>query len=145
MVLLFVVSQDGAMPRLRYASATALVLASITLLSGCSTDLVGFSDLQGERESRDELPELTDYAYDDVDVSTSRYVGEHAGTSLWLARGLENSTVCLVADAGEDEWVVGCGGGTVGVDGLAGKYQVVVDGVQAPEGAVKISENVYAW
>lgn len=135
----------GPMSRLGFVSATAVSFAAITLLSGCSGQLDGFVDLQGEKQDRDELPELADNAYDELDVSTSRYIGEHEGTSLWLAQGLENSTVCLVADAGEKEWLVGCGGGAVKVSGQAGTYQVVGDGAAAPEGAVKISENVYAW
>lgn len=90
------------------------------------------------------MPELTAYAYDDLDVSTSHYVGDHEGASLWLAQGLKEATVCLVVDAGEEEWVVACGGATLKVDGEAGTYEVVADGAQEPEGAVKISENVYA-
>lgn len=133
------------MSRLRYASASALALASIALLSGCMAQPAMFSDLQGERASDDELPPLADYAYDNVDVSTSHYIGEHDGTSLWLAQGRENSTVCLVADAGENAWVVTCGGAATKVSGVAGTFEVVVDGAPAPEGAVKVSDNVYAW
>lgn len=104
-----------------------------------------YADLQGDRETRDELPQLADYAYDDLDVSSSRFVGEHDGTSLWLAQDLDNSTVCLVADAGDDEWIVGCGGGSTNIGGIAGLFEVVPDSVPAPEGAMQVSENVYAW
>lgn len=91
------------------------------------------------------MPQLADYAYDAVDVSTSHYLGEHDGASLWLAQGLEESTICLVASAGVEDWVVGCGGATTKVSGTTGTYQILADEATAPEGAVRISENVYAW
>lgn len=53
--------------------------------------------------------------------------------------------MCIVADAGEDEWVVGCGGAGTKVDGMAGSFEIVPDGIPAPEGATQISENIYAW
>lgn len=135
----------NAMSHPRYAAAAALALASIVLLSGCTAPQDAFTDLRGDRESRDELPQLAEYAYDDVEVSTSRFVGEHDGTSLWLALGLEDSGICIVADAGEDSWVVGCGGETIKIGGMAGTYEVLPDAATAPEGATKVSENVYAW
>lgn len=104
-----------------------------------------FTDLQGDRASGDELPVLTDYAYDAVDASTSRFVADHEGASIWLAEGLEGTTVCLIVDAGADAWVVGCGGAPTRVGGLTGSFEVVPDGAPAPEGATQISENVYAW
>lgn len=133
------------MLRLRYASATALAIASVALLSGCTGQAEGFSDLEGERNASDELPQLTDGAYDEIEVSTSHYLGTHEGTSLWLARGLEAVPVCIVAYAGEGAWQVGCGGAPTTISGAAGTYEVVSDGANAPSGAVKVSENVYAW
>jgi len=133
------------MPRFRLAAVGALAVASVVLLAGCSAQQNAFTDLQGERGASDELPQLADHAYDDLDVSSSRFVGEHEGTSLWLAQGLEDSSVCLVADPGDDDWVVGCGGGGTKVVGRAGSFEIVPDGVPAPEGATQVSENVYAW
>ncbi|PKI92228.1 hypothetical protein CW368_05210 [Actinomycetales bacterium SN12] len=133
------------MSRLRYAARSALTLASIVILCVCTAQPGGFADLGGERDARDELPQLADYAYDSVDRSTSRYVGEHDGASLWLANGRERSAVCLVADAGERGWIVGCGGGGTRIGGTTGSYEVVEDAAAAPKGAVKISQNVYAW
>lgn len=135
----------NAMSQLRYFAAVALALASIVVLSGCTAPQDAFTDLQGDRESQDELPQLADYAYDNVDVSTSRFVGEHDDTSLWLAQGLEDAGICIVADAGDDAWAVGCGGQTIKIGGVAGTFEVVPDGAIAPEGATQLSENVYAW
>lgn len=132
------------MPHVRYSAAGALALASIILLVGCSAPQGAFTDLQGKRDIRDELPQLGDGAYDNVDVETSRLVGEHEGTLLWLAEGLDDSAVCLVADAGDD-WIVGCGRAAVKVGGAAGSFEVVPDGAIAPESATQVSENVYGW
>ena len=131
--------------RRRKVAAAAFTLASFALLSGCAAQQSSFTDLQGSRESQDELPQLADYAYDDVDESTSRFIAEHEGTSLWLAAGLEDSTVCLVADAGAEAWVVTCGAGAFNSSGVTGTFEVAPDGATAPEGSMQISENVHAW
>lgn len=135
----------SAMSQLRVAALASLALASIVLLSGCMASQDAYADLQGDRESHDELPRLADYAYDNVDVSTSRFVGEYDGTSLWLARGLEDSSICIVAAAADDAWFAGCGGATTKIGGIAGTFEVIPDGARGPEGATRVSENVYAW
>ena len=133
----------NGMFRPRSVVAGALALASVVVLSGCGSSGELFSDLGGDRQDRDELPALADHAYDNVDVSTSRFVGEHDGASVWLARALDGSRVCLIADAGDEAWVVGCGVGKV--SGIAGSFEVQPDGMATPEGAERLSENVYAW
>lgn len=126
--------------------AITLMAGGIFALSGCTTSVGEFSDLQTERESQDELPTLEKYAYESVDPSTSRYVGEHDGTELWIAEGTEDSSACLIADAGADSWIVSCGGRSgVETGGIAGHFMVLPDGAFAPDNATKISENVYAW
>lgn len=129
----------------RRVAVCALAVVSGLLLTGCAAQQGTLTDLQRDHESGDELPQLDDHAYEAVDVESSRFVGEHEGTSLWLAEGREASAVCLVADPGDADWVVGCGGLPIGVDGLAGHFEVVPDGAPAPEGVTQISENVYAW
>ena len=128
-------------------SATVLLIAACALtLSGCATSTDGFGDLQTQRGSEDELPALAESdAFDNVDISTSRYVGEHDGASLWIAEGVVDAQICLVAVAGESEWGVSCGGAAgVITTGVTGTFMVIPDGVPAPENATKISENVYA-
>lgn len=102
-----------------------------------------FSDLEGDQDASDELPQLDD-AFGDVDAASSRSVGAHDGTLLWLARGAESSSVCLVAFAGGEDWVVSCGGDTLEIDGAVGNFLVQPDDFPAPEGATKVSENVWA-
>ncbi|MGZ0710911.1 hypothetical protein ACWPKO_21550 (plasmid) [Coraliomargarita sp. W4R53] len=133
------------MSRVRFAAVSFLALASIAILPGCTAQGTAFADLQGDKESGDELPALKDYAYDDVDESTSRFVADHEGTSVWLAQGLEDGTVCLIADAGPDAWVVSCGGAPSRIGGVAGTFEVVSDGAPAPSGATQLSDNVYTW
>ncbi|UYO96633.1 hypothetical protein OED01_13640 [Microbacterium sp. M28] len=133
------------MTHARRIGAFVLTAASIVLFTGCGTTPDLYADLQGEQDSQDELPQLEDDAYESVDVASSRYIGEHDGTSIWLAQGLEESSLCLVADAGE-QWVVGCsGGGPLNVGGVVGEFEVLPDGMPTPEGATKLSDNVYAW
>lgn len=135
----------SAMSRLRFAATASLALASIVLLSGCTVSQDAYADLRGDQETHDELPRLADYAYDNVDVSTSRFVGEYEGTSLWLAQGLEDSSICIVAAAADDAWVAGCGSGTTKISGITGTFEAIPDGAIGPEGATRVSENVYAW
>lgn len=141
----FRVSQNETMLRIRMFTAPTLALVTIALLSSCVSQQEGFADLDGAREAIDKLPQLEDYAYDVVDSSSSRYVGEHNGTSLWLAGGLDGYEVCLVAYATGDAWGVSCGGGTgMRSGGAAGSFEVVPNGGAAPAGATQVSENVYA-
>ena len=113
---------------------------SAVMLTGC-VQYTTYADLEGERDAADQLPELEEYAYDSLDASTSRFVGEHDGTSLWLAKGEEAAPVCLVAQRGKD-WIVGCGDRT---SGGPGSFEIFPDGSLIPEDATKVSENVYAW
>lgn len=74
-----------------------------------------------------------------------RYVGEHEGTSLWIAEGVEASSVCLVALRGDSEGFISCGGTSgVATQGQAGSFTVIPDSGFTPDNAMKISENVYA-
>lgn len=126
--------------------AVTVVAGGVLTLSGCSTAADNFSDLQTEREPEDELPVLSgEDVRDTVDVSTSRYVGEYQGTSLWIAEGIQDSSICLIPVRGTSEWVVACGGNAgVGSRGPTGSFTVIPDGVPVPENATKVSENVYA-
>lgn len=126
------------------AVLAALPFAIVLVLSGCGVPGSTYADLQGDREARDELPRLSDDAYEAVDVESSRFVGEHEGASLWLAEGSEVSHICLVVVPESGAWSVGCGVGAVRSDGAGGSFGVIADGQLAPKGATAISENVYA-
>ena len=130
---------DDHMASLRLVAVT-LVAMSAAMLTGC-VQYTTYADLEGERDAADHLPELEEYAYDSLDALTSRFVGEHNGTSLWLAKGEEANSACLVAQRGDD-WIIGCGGG---MSGGPGSFEIYPDGAVVPEGATQVSENVYAW
>lgn len=74
---------------------------------------------------------------------------QNAFTDLQGERGASDELPQLADhaydDPGDDDWVVGCGGGGTKVVGRAGSFEIVPDGVPAPEGATQVSENVYAW
>ncbi|MFJ4045233.1 hypothetical protein ACIPV2_05750 [Microbacterium sp. NPDC089987] len=123
-----------------------LVTSGILAFSGCSAPMKDdFADLRKSHTSEDKLPALDEDPSDTIDPSTTRYVGEHEGTSLWIAEGIETSSICLVALFGDSEGSISCGGTSgVATQGPAGSFAVIPDGVFAPDNAMKISENVYA-
>ncbi|MBP1325450.1 hypothetical protein JOF28_000682 [Leucobacter exalbidus] len=133
------------MTRLRYVAASALTLASVVLLTGCAGQQAPLADLAGERTSQDELPQLSDYAYDLVNTASSKYVGEYEGTSLWLALGIDPDTqVCLIVAPGNDRWTVSCGGIRMITSNGEHTFEVVPDGASPAESATRVSENVHA-
>lgn len=120
------------------------ILGVAALLTGCTSSGVTYSGLDGKAEAVDELPEIVQDSDAEIDVESARFVGEQDGASVWLARGEQPDTVCLVASEADD-WVVSCGaeGGPMTVAGEPGKYVVVPDGAPAPENATELSDNVY--
>lgn len=137
----------GHMTRTLRTFAILLAASSAAVLSGCAASGASYAVLDRDAQAGDEIQvDLPAYAGDEADLSTSRYVGEHDGTSLWLMRGTDDSRVCLLAYAEDEKWVIGCGGETgLGVGGVAGRFDVVPDGVPGPDGATQLSENVYGY
>lgn len=130
------------------ASAPAVV--AIVALGFCSCAVSGptYSVLAQDVQAEDALPEaLPDYAGDEADLASARFVGEHDGSDLWLARAHDESRICLLAYADDDAWVLGCSGAgePLGIGGVAGTFKVVPDGEPGPDGAVQISENLYGY
>lgn len=114
------------------------------VLTACTAGGPPYADLAGEPTAQDALPaDLPDHAYRDVDVDSSRYVGDDGGTQLWLVRGTERDSVCLVTvtDIDADDWQIGCSGAAGPL--TTGSYVVHSDGYPTPDDAVPISENVY--
>lgn len=121
-------------------------LLSVLLLAGCASFGNGYPILDRQPEAADEVPDtLPAHAGDDADLSSSRFVGEHDGTSLWLMRGKAPETVCLLAYPDADGWVLGCGdiAGQSGVGGPAAQYVYQPDFAPAPPDSIEISANVY--
>lgn len=125
----------------------AIGLVFVFLLTGCAPDEPKYAIFDSTADSEDAVPDaLPSYAGDSADLTTSRFVGEHDGVPLWLLRGREGSTVCLLAFPDAVDWVMGCGGesGPGGMEGPSGEYVFQPDGLPAPEDASRISTNVYA-
>lgn len=119
---------------------------SALTLAGCVATGPTYAALETTPQSVDELPDgLSADANDSADLATARFVAEHAGTSLWLTRGTDSATICLLAYQDESTWLIGCGGenGPIGIGGLVGNFTVVPDGHPGPETGTQISENVY--
>ncbi|MGC5172782.1 hypothetical protein ACPW96_16880 [Micromonospora sp. DT81.3] len=132
-------------------SATSLLLllaTSLLLLAGAAIVLVGgvggsgFALLDRDAESADALPaDLAGDAYDSVDTASARWVAEHDGDQLYLARGTEVGTVCLLVH--REDWVVGCGGPQLGVSNATRTYYVQPDADPDPVTGTKVTENVF--
>lgn len=135
---------------LRIARMTAgIVLAfSAAVLSGCTAFATGYAVLDREAEGADALPDafIEQDPADIADLSSARYVGEHSGSSLWLLRGLDQGSVCILAYRDETAGIMGCGseGGPVEMSGPAGHFVTVPDDYPTPDEATRISDNVYA-
>ncbi|MEV8357662.1 hypothetical protein [Microbacterium sp. NPDC076895] len=97
-------------------------------------------------EDVDTLPEAASDLLSDLTQSMSRYAGDDDGTQVWAVRGIgaEGLKFCLVLVA-HDQASTGCTSrGVLGVSrGTSATYQLVPDGDPAPDGAVKLAENVF--
>ncbi|WP_127791847.1 hypothetical protein [Agromyces sp. LHK192] len=130
---------------LRCSSVVAVVL-SVAVLSGCVQPGSGFAALERDRTAGDEVPtDLPDHAFGEADLSSSRLVGSHNDSDLYLLRSNDRRSVCLLAYPNDTEWVVSCGqgGSGFGLGGPAGDFIVRPDHTPAPDGYVAVASNVY--
>lgn len=134
---------------LRVARTTASLLLTLSAiaLSGCTAFATNYAVLDRDSEAADAVPDgvVEQDSGDVADLSSARLVGEHSGSSIWLMRGFEPSTVCILAYRDKDEWGMGCGGsrGPVEMSGPAGHFTTVPDDYPTPDGATRISDNVF--
>ncbi|MGM1018013.1 MAG: hypothetical protein ACQEW8_10795 [Actinomycetota bacterium] len=131
----------------RWGAGLIVAVAAFTL-SGCTTPGHAYAVLDRDAQPTDAVPDdLPPHAWRDADPASARSVGEHDGTSLWLARGTDEAGTCLLAYADEEAWVISCGGegAPFVLGGVAGSFTVVPDGSVVPDGATEISENVYTF
>lgn len=112
------------------------------LLTGCMSG-TSYAVLDREAEAADALPGAVETEL--LEPETARFVGEDDGASLWLVRGVEASTICLVAYRTDDAWVSGCSGegGGLAVRGEVGSWEVAPDGAPAPAGTRKLFDNIF--
>jgi len=132
---------------MKLASVVGVGLFTVIALTGCMNPGSGLAVLDGEAEAGDALPDdLPDHADDNLEPTSSRFVGEHDGNALFLAKGKEANQICLLVYPNNSaEWVIGCGGSPeFGVEGPSGGYVVRPDGAPTPENYVEITTNVFA-
>ncbi|NJI59986.1 hypothetical protein HCX50_11165 [Microbacterium oxydans] len=138
---------DRSLRVARTAAGLLLTLSAIAL-SGCTAFSTGYAVLDREAEPADALPDAVaaQYSVDDADLSSARFVGEHSGSSIWLLHGADEGTICVLAHLDETAGGMACGGerGPIGMSGPAGHFMVVPDDYPTPDGATRISDNVYA-
>ncbi|WP_261165773.1 hypothetical protein [Microbacterium sp. Marseille-Q6965] len=139
-------AEDATPHGARRALFGILATCSALALAGCASSS-SYAVLEREAQAADAVPaDLPARAAGGADFDSARAVGEHEGASLWIMRGEDPGSVCLLSYRDDEAWVVGCGGesGLV-TSGEAGHFVVVADGMPAPDGAVQISENVYGY
>ncbi|MBE1513280.1 hypothetical protein [Nesterenkonia halotolerans] len=120
-------------------AVAGLALASVSGCAGPYRDLD--EDSLSEREVPDSLPE---YALEDFDHDTTRWVGEYKEDQLWLSEGTATRSVCLLVYPDDENWIAGCGGLQLGLGrGAGAEYLVLPDDTDPPSDATAISSNVY--
>jgi hypothetical protein len=138
---------DRSLRVARAAAGLALTLSAI-VLGGCAAFPTSYAVLDRDAEPADTVPDdvIEQDSGDVADLASARFVGDHSGSSLWLLRGVEPSTVCVLAYRDESEWGMGCGGerGPIEISGPAGHFAAVPEDYPTPDGATRISDNVYA-
>jgi hypothetical protein len=131
----------------RITAALALALTAMAL-SGCTAFAPSYGVLDREAEPEDAVPDAVaeQDSGDVADLSSARLVGEHSGSSIWLLRGVEHGAVCVLAIPEDGEWGMACGGegAPVEMSGPAGHFVTVPDDYPTPDGATRVSDNVYA-
>ncbi|QEW00100.1 hypothetical protein F6J84_08305 [Microbacterium caowuchunii] len=133
------------MSRIRGMAVAALMCSGVLALSGCTSPDFPFQDLKRDRRPGDELPTVPAPEEMDLDMSTSRFIGEYESASLWLVQGNDAMSICLIIDSGAASWHAACGGSLgLSTSGPGGAFAVVPDGSSPPDGAIAVSENVYA-
>jgi hypothetical protein len=119
----------------------AAVAATTLLLTGCISG-TGYSDLEREPSAEDALPaDLPDYATEDMEPGTIRFVVEADDRRIFLAEGTE-SPVCVLAVESETNWVSSCGSSMMTTTSGSFAVMVVSDGLPAEEGWSRFGENV---
>lgn len=129
----------------KIASIAGTSLIAVFALTGCIDPGSGYAVLDRDAVATDALPaDLPAYADDDLEPSSSRFVGEHDGNMLFLAKGKDPRSVCLVVYPNPTDWVIGCGGGSeFGVSGPSGGYTVRPDGAPELELFNEVATNVF--
>ena len=117
------------------------VSATVFTLMGCSP-ADGFSDLNRTASAEDAIPSgLPDYALDDFDIDSLRFVSAVDDTRLYLARGREYP-VCLLVYRTASDWLGGCGSNMTTMKSPGFEVMVVQDGMPNRAGWSKASENL---
>lgn len=126
------------------ASFIVFVGCGVFVLAGCAV-APGYSLLDREPTPADSLTPDFIESVPQVDSETSRFAVDDGGTLLWIAKGVEDGTMCLIIQI-EGEGMEGlCGGPPVTVSSVSTPtYSLYVDGVPTPEGHRKVSDNIFA-
>ncbi|MDT0180242.1 hypothetical protein Q9S36_08470 [Microbacterium sp. ARD31] len=92
---------------MRSSAKVLLVLPLLGLLAGCTATTL--PEFQAEQTDRDVIRDTS--AHEGVDVESTRYVGDVEGAELYLARGDEGDTLCLIHIRDQEWEQMGCGAG----------------------------------
>lgn len=123
--------------------ALAIAITVLVGTSACSSQAEKYTDLTEESASEKPLPEAVRTG--SIDLESTRWVGEHEGTELWLGLAADEAGMCLAIYPDPERWVTGCSSGDeVNVsNGDGWDYRVRPDNIELPDGAVPVSHNVF--
>jgi len=91
-----------------------LLLSSVMMLTGCTASTL--PEFDAEQTDRDVIPEGP--AQPEIDLDSTRYVGEVEGAQLYLAHG-GNDGICLIHIRDQEWEQTGCGAG----DGMGSELE----------------------
>jgi hypothetical protein len=118
----------------------AIAVAGL-LLAGCAPS-TGFSDLEREPLQEDAVPtSLPDYAFDDIEAGTVRFVDVIGDHHLYLTKGTE-LPVCLLAYADDADWFASCGSNMLTISADNFEAMVVDDSMPTKGGWTRAGRNV---
>lgn len=123
--------------------AAGIVAAS---LGSCAILGPSYSDLNSDTGSDVALPETVE-GDAGLNASTARFVGDHVGTQVWLSRGSDDDSVCIILAPLEGTPSVECGtaGNELSATSRPARFYVVPDGGEVPDDGdnTRLSNNVY--
>lgn len=133
------------MNRIFRIAPTALVVLCLT---GCFIQderiPPTYEDLNRPFTDDDRYPALPERSLPaEIDVASSRKVGEAGDYALFLSRFRDSEETCLTAYASPTLWNISCGSGTYEAENNQGTLLVIPDAGSAESGWVRISANVY--
>ena len=126
----------------RYAQLkVTAVAAAVLVLMGCAPG-AGYADLDREASAADTAPaDLPDYALDEMDTGTLRFVDEFDHMRVFLAKG-NDQPLCILIYVNELDWTSSCGSEMMSASTGNLEVMIVNDATPERKGWTRVSDNL---